>query len=134
LSLIEDETIIGKSIKETFPELGNQGYFELLTKVYTTGEPFTGKEMKAKITLNGKEEEFYSDVSYSVIRNTEGNIEGILAFSYDVTELVKSRNAADKATEKIRHLNEDLEVKVKFRNLELEKENAELKKTLEAQQ
>jgi PAS domain-containing protein len=128
--ILKDQSLIGKSIKETFPELGKQGYFELLTNVYNTGEPFVGKEMKATITLNGQEQSFYSDVSYSAIKGSNGNIEGILAFSYDVSDLVKARKASEAAAEKIRLLNEDLEIKVKYRNLELEQENEQLKSRL----
>ncbi|MCW2950812.1 MAG: arcB [Thermoleophilia bacterium] len=122
---------IGKKVADVFPELAAQGYIALLDKVYQSGESFVGKEMRAVVQLNGKEEEFYSNVSYSAIRSEAGEIEGILSFSYDVSAQVKARKEAEEAAERLKQSYEDLEVKVKFRNLELERANKELQKELE---
>ena len=132
LEKVKHLNLIGKSIKETFPELGKQGYFEILEKVYETGEPYVGKEMHAVITIDGKEQEFYNNVSYSAIKAANGETDGILSFSYDVTDQVKARKAAEEAVERIKQLHEDVETKVKFRNIELEKENASLRDRLES--
>ncbi|MDB5253589.1 MAG: sensor signal transduction histidine kinase [Flaviaesturariibacter sp.] len=126
-----DREFVGKSVRELFPELGDQGYISILDGVYTTGEPFVGNEMRAVVELDGKEQEFYSNVSYSAIRTEAGEIEGILAFSYDVSEQVRARNAAEEAAERLKQAYEDLEVKVKFRNIELERTNRDLQKKLD---
>lgn len=123
---------VGKKIKEIFPELADQGYVAILDKVYQTGEAFVGKEMRAVVELDGKQQEFFSNVSYSAIRTVDGEIEGILAFSYDVSEQVRARKAVEEAAERLKQSYEDLEVKVKFRNLELERTNRELQKDVAA--
>jgi PAS domain-containing protein len=41
---------VGKTLRESLPEIEAQGFFELLDKVYRTGESYTGREVKA--TLN----------------------------------------------------------------------------------
>ena len=40
-----DRNIIGKPIREALPELREQGIYELLDGVYTTGKPFFGDEL-----------------------------------------------------------------------------------------
>ena len=41
--------LIGKTAREVFPEVGGQGYFELLDRVYQSGEPFlaTARSMRS---------------------------------------------------------------------------------------
>ena len=41
LQLIGNRDIINKPIQEALPELAGQGFFELLDKVYATGETIT---------------------------------------------------------------------------------------------
>ena len=40
---------IGKTIRESLPEIESQGFNELREKVYRTGEPYVGREMMAKL-------------------------------------------------------------------------------------
>ena len=122
---------MGKKVKEVLPELDDQGYISILDKVYKTGEPFVGNEMRAVVVMDGKEQTFFSNVSYTAIRTEKGEIEGILAFSYDVSEQVRARNEAEVNADRLKQSYEDLEVKVKFRNLELERKNKELQKELD---
>src|SRR5215210_8021104 len=45
LALIGDRDVIGRPVRDAVPELEAQGVVALLDEVYTTGEPFTGRQM-----------------------------------------------------------------------------------------
>jgi PAS domain S-box-containing protein len=85
--------LIGHSIRETLPELGGQGFFELMDQVYLTGVPYIGKNMKA-ILKRGPEnrpQETYFNFIYQPVRNIDGQIEGIMALAVEVTEQSRAR-------------------------------------------
>lgn len=98
--LVNNKDIIGKTVREAFPELEGQGYFELLDKVYNEGEPFTGKEMPVKVDLGNGMQLMYSNISYYPLKDIHGNAEGILSFSYDVTEQVLARQRIEEAAKR----------------------------------
>ena len=41
------EDFVGKTVRESYPELVGQPFFDALDGVYSTGVPFIGKELKA---------------------------------------------------------------------------------------
>jgi signal transduction histidine kinase len=83
--------ILGRSVRELFPEIGGQGYFEILDKVYETGEIFAGKEAVAKLNRFGKMDTIYLDFSLLPLRDTEGKIDGVLFQGIDVTDKMLTR-------------------------------------------
>jgi PAS domain S-box-containing protein len=94
--LIGHRDAVGRPVREAVPEVEGQGFFELLDEVYRTGKPFTGSELRMQLQRepSGPLEEHYFDFAYQAMRDSEGAIRGVLATGYDVTELVRSRNAA----------------------------------------
>lgn len=79
--------IIGKTIREVLPEIGDQGYFMMLDRVYQTGEPFVGRDAYLKIDIgNGKTKDSYVDFVCHPRRDHRGNIDGIVAIATDVTD------------------------------------------------
>jgi PAS domain S-box-containing protein len=88
------EELLGRPIRETLPELNDQGFFELLDEVFTSGVPYIGKNVRA--TLNrgqGKlAQESYFDFVYQPVWNIDGKIEGIMVLAVDVTEQSQARN------------------------------------------
>ena len=41
--LIGDREVVGKPVREALPEVADQGFFQVLDQVFTTGEPFVGR-------------------------------------------------------------------------------------------
>ena len=41
-----DRGFVGRTVREVFPELENQGFYELLDQVYATGERFSARTMR----------------------------------------------------------------------------------------
>jgi PAS domain-containing protein len=99
------EDFIGKTVRETYPELEGQPFFDLLDKVYRTGVPFHGKEIKAVFNrgLHGAPDDAYVDCVYQPIRNPEGKVEGLLIHTVEVTEQVLARRAVERANESEKH-------------------------------
>ena len=67
------EDFVGKTVRESYPELAGQPFFAALDGVYTTGIPFIGKELKATFNRGpgGAPEVAYVDCVYQPIRDEE---------------------------------------------------------------
>ncbi|MEO6539181.1 MAG: CheR family methyltransferase, partial [Ferruginibacter sp.] len=84
--------IIGKKLIEALPEIKDQGFLEILDKVYTTGQPYVGREVLTSIEMEkGKLQEHYINFNYEPIFDEQRHPKGILVFAYDVTEIVQGR-------------------------------------------
>jgi|GEM_PF-1066387 len=88
----KDRSVIGKPLAEILPELGEQGFIELLQNVYHTGETFTGREVPSYFKRsNGSKELYYWNLECNAYREG-GEITGIVAMATDVTEQVLAKN------------------------------------------
>jgi PAS domain S-box-containing protein len=87
LQLIGHRQILGKAVRQALPELTGQRFFELLDGVYTSGEPFIGHAMQARLQRepDGPMEERYIDLVYQPIRDASGAVSGIFVEGSDVT-------------------------------------------------
>ncbi|WP_374945008.1 PAS domain-containing protein [Sphingomonas sp.] len=79
---------VGRGVREVFPELDGQGFFELLDRVYASGEPFTAQALP--VHLAGEAQPRAIDLLYQPIRDDAGIVTGIFAGGYDVTERVRA--------------------------------------------
>ena len=93
--------IIGKPLREVFPELAGQGFIELMDNVYKTGKPFIGKEMPLYLKEGTFAQTGYVDFIYQAYKNTEGEIEGIMVFGHDVTEKVLARQKIQESADRM---------------------------------
>ena len=85
---------IGMPYREAFPEIEGQQVYELLDRVYVTGEPETGKEWRAQIDrAPGGLQEVYGDFTVMPWRAADGTVSGLLVIGSDVTERVAERRA-----------------------------------------
>jgi PAS domain S-box-containing protein len=105
--LIGHRNVIGLPVREAVPEIEGQGFLELLDKVFATGEPFVGKDVKILLqrTPGGIEETRYLDFVYQPIKDESGNVTSIFVEGLDLTE----RRATEQA---LRELNANLEKRV----------------------
>src|SRR6202453_1507196 len=92
----ERNEVIGKFVRDVFPELADQGFLDLLNRVYQTGEAFLASAHEASITRSGRKETFYIDFTYYPMRSLAGEVEGILFQGIDVTEQVLARVQLEK--------------------------------------
>lgn len=98
----ENREIIGKPIRDALPELEGQGFYELLDGVYSTGKPFVGKEMKAKLNRgDGEMQTRYFDFVYQCSSNEKSEIDGIFIHAIDVTDQVEARIALEESRQRL---------------------------------
>jgi len=93
---------VGRSVREVFPELAGQGFYELLDRVYATGEPFSARAMPIRLT--GEDDDRNIDLLYQPIRDDQGSVNGIFVGGYDITERVRMqayRDALVRLTDRI---------------------------------
>nr|WP_281432957.1 PAS domain S-box protein [Aestuariivirga litoralis] len=107
--LVGQRDLIGQTVREAFPDLEGQGFFELLDQVYKTGEPFVGLGLKVDLQRpQAEKEERVIDLIYHPIRNPDGEVIGILAQGVDVTERVAAEQASKQNADRFRTLAEAL--------------------------
>jgi PAS domain S-box-containing protein len=80
--------VIGKSLFTILPEIVEQGYVEILSKVYTTGETYYAYEVPINLTRNGPLETFYYTFTYQAQHNANGDIEGVVIVANEVSPQV----------------------------------------------
>jgi PAS domain S-box-containing protein len=109
--IIGHRPVLGKSVREAFPELEGQGFFELLDRVYTTAEPFVGREQPISFDRNGDgllEQSFWNFV-YQPMFDAEGKVYGIMNHAVEVTEQVLARREIEKKAEELARITQALE-------------------------
>ncbi len=77
--------IIGKSLLVGLPEIVEQGFGEILTNVFTTGESFNAEEMPVSLMRNGVLELLYFTFIFQAQKTPDGIIEGISVLGHEVT-------------------------------------------------
>lgn len=112
---------VGKSLFESLPELRSQFVPKLLDDVMTTGIPYEGKEIEVYLHRHGTREQAFFNFVYHPLRELDDTISGVVVVCFEVTELVNSKNRAERSEVL-------LEEKVRSRTAELEAKNALLQK------
>jgi PAS domain S-box-containing protein len=92
------EDFVGKTIRESMPELEGQPFFELLDTVYKTGVPHVGTEVKAVLNSasTDRDQDIYFNFVYQPLRGPEEEVEGILVYAVEVTSQVLEKADRDK--------------------------------------
>jgi serine phosphatase RsbU (regulator of sigma subunit)/anti-sigma regulatory factor (Ser/Thr protein kinase)/ABC-type transporter Mla MlaB component len=95
-ALVGRSDVIGMPLRETFPEVAGQQIFELLDRVYQTGEPQTGRAWRAQVDVGPDGiQEVYADFTAAPLRVAGGRIAGVLVTGSDVTLGVLERRAVE---------------------------------------
>lgn len=112
----KDNSIIGKTMKESLPVLEGQPFFDQLEKVFTQGIPFVGREVKADLEVDGTLQPVYFNYTYKPLRNSQGEIYAIHHMAVDVTEQVKNKLALIQSEENVKRLFEQTPVGIALFN------------------
>lgn len=94
-----ERNVLGKPIAQALPEVVEQGFSEVLDRVFASGEVFTGHGTRVQLDRTGAgnlEDRFVTFV-YQPRRDEHGSVQGIDVFGFDVTEVVEARIAAQRA-------------------------------------
>jgi PAS domain-containing protein len=111
ISQLTQNEALGKTVREVLPELNHQPFFDLLDRVYTTGEPFIGNQIRAYMrNPNGPGmEDRYFDFIYHPIPDGAGAVSGIMIQATDVTERVLSHATTEHREQQLFRQWEELE-------------------------
>lgn len=97
--------ILQRPLVEVLPELGSQGFIDLLNNVVTTGKSYHGYESPLKIIENGLEKiKYYNFVYQRYYEADSRKPAGILLVANDVTERVDFKKNLQESEQKIRTL------------------------------
>jgi signal transduction histidine kinase len=104
--------VLGRTVREAFPDIEGQGYYELMDNVYATGKPFVGSEMPVRNFNrkgNGELEDTYFDIVYQPLTDHNGAVTGIMTHAVDVTLQVKARLEREHRTRELERARADAE-------------------------
>ncbi len=114
IAIAGPRNFVGNPIRVVFPELADQGCYERLDQVYSTGVPFIARAVPIRLT--GEHEERFIDLLYEPIRDAQGVITGVFVGGYDVSEAQRTLAALRASQASLRELNADLERQVAARS------------------
>lgn len=93
----KEESIIGKTFEEVFPEFKDTHLLETMRKVYVTGETFVQPEERLELIKNGQPFTGYYSYIYKALRNTDNEIYGMIVTATDITDQVLARQKVEEA-------------------------------------
>jgi len=98
--LFPGRPLLGLAVREALPELAGQGFFEVLDRVYQTGEPVYLPEAETWADFDGAGlQHRYYNASFLPYRDAAGTLTGILNVAFDVTAQVLARQQAAEANQ-----------------------------------
>jgi PAS domain S-box-containing protein len=88
LQLIGHREIVGKTVRAALPELEGQGFYELLDRVYASGETYVGRGVRTLLQRHpGADlDEVFLDFVYQPIVDPRGTVTGIFVQGHDMTQ------------------------------------------------
>jgi PAS domain S-box-containing protein len=94
LRLVNNRDVLNKPVRIALPEAVEQGYIEILDKVFL-GEPFVGNGLRFQVdTGEGLAADVrYLDFVYQPLREADGHVSGIIVVGIDVTERKEAQDA-----------------------------------------
>jgi PAS domain S-box-containing protein len=103
------EFLVGKTVREAFPEMDGQIFVDLLDRVYRTGKPFMGHETPLRLNRSdGVPQDLYINFVYAATHDLEGEIDGIFVHVIDVTDMVEARKRVEESERQFRTLAETI--------------------------
>ena len=101
--LIGGRDVVGKTARQALPELADQPFFDLLDRVYTTGQRHVAHDTPIWLErTTGEAEERFLDFIYEAVRDEAGRVTGIFVEGHDVTDAHQVRNAVRQSEERLR--------------------------------
>lgn len=109
--LVGDRELLGRTVREAFPDIAELGLFEMLDQVFRTGEPFAASELLVRLDRSGtgQPEDVYVDFVYQPLRELDGTTFGIMVHAVDVTDQVRARHQVEQKADELTRLAQELE-------------------------
>jgi signal transduction histidine kinase len=101
LERIGHRQVLGLPVRQALPEMEGQGVVELLDRAYATGERIVGSELPIQLPRGAQLEQTYWNFVAQPYRDAEGNVEGVMVFSFEITAQVLARQRAEALTRQL---------------------------------
>lgn len=118
--IVGQPDLIGRPIREVLPDLEGQGLFELLDRIYATGEPFVDTEIPVRIGRRGdgnSSDTHFLHCAYQPTRDAHGHVDGILVHAVDVTAQVLAQRERASLLARAETARSEAEAAVRMRDL-----------------
>ncbi|EYF04978.1 PAS domain S-box protein [Chondromyces apiculatus] len=94
--------LVGRALREVFPEIEGQGVFELFERTYATGASILIPELRVVFDRleNGDHSEGFFAFNLEAIREPGGALEGLMVSAVEITDQVRTREAAEFSRER----------------------------------
>jgi two-component sensor histidine kinase len=104
-NLVGGRDLVGRTVSEALPEVIDQGFGDLLDRVWSSRLPYVGHRVKIFLRNNEKEEphEHYLDFIYQPITGSEGEMIGIFVQGQDVTRQVEAEQRQQLLMNELNH-------------------------------
>jgi PAS domain S-box-containing protein len=114
--LVGDRSLVGKPVRECFPDLEGQHFFELLDRVFASGERFVAQAYPAQLrrASDAPQEDVLLDFIYEPVTDESGRVVGIFCEGFDVTEAHRAQAALREQQELLEQLIDTLPALVAF--------------------
>jgi two-component system sensor histidine kinase VicK len=108
--LFPGRDLLGRSLAEALSEIREQPIWEILQHVYNTGELFEGKGLLVPLAKNdgGPILDRYFDFIYQPRHGSDGSVDGILVFVYEVTDMIVTQKLAEISSKKLEKTEDSL--------------------------
>ncbi|WP_432382166.1 PAS domain-containing sensor histidine kinase [Duganella sp. P38] len=100
--LIGGRDPLRQRLRDALPEIVDQGFPELLDRVYHTGEPFFGRRVPVTLQRGGQRdlEQRWVDFMYQPVFDNEGRVNGVFVQGTDVTHHVHTEQELQQAAQR----------------------------------
>lgn len=118
--LVGQRELIGLPVRQAFPDISGQGFFELVEHVYVSGEPWVGSSVPVVLNrqAGAPAQTRWIDLVYQALREADGSISGVFAHGVDITERKLAeealREAAIQAEQRSRSFDTTLSAMTEF--------------------
>ncbi len=92
-SMAGNRPLRGRTIRDAFPEMAGQGYYELLDRVFETGESFEAQGALVKLSQGADDalEDYFFDFVCQPFRDAAHAVQGIMVLAFDVSDRVRAQ-------------------------------------------
>ncbi|MET0393928.1 MAG: PAS domain-containing protein, partial [Chitinophagaceae bacterium] len=96
--------VLGNPVFEAVPEVKNQGFEEILTAVFTTGNTYSAEGVPVTLLRQGGIEVVYINLVNEAYRESDGRITGVISVATDVTRQVIASKKIEESEQRVRSL------------------------------
>ena len=97
VALLGQSDVVGKPVRDAFPDLHGQEFLQRFDDVFAAGEAFVGVELPLSRGSGSQDDTRHLTLVYQPIHNAEGAVDSIFLLAVDVTEQVTARSLVQEA-------------------------------------